>query len=256
MPKSILEKLVENSRNAIDSGVYKIEEDLSKMHSDFDLREAMVKDEHPTLICEIKYSSPSAGRIRKDGNAATIAQEMIKGGAFALSVLTQPHMFSGSPENLIQVRKAVNVPILMKDIIIDTIQIDAGKKMGADYILLIQALYNKSQIDEMIQYAHKCNLKVLLEVHTRVEMDIAIDTSADLIGVNNRSLQTLQVDTDTVSRLLKDKNDRVFVAESGIKNTGDIVKMHTHGARGFLVGSSIMSSESIYDATRALAEAY
>ena len=131
MPKSILEKLVENSRNAIDSGVYKIEEDLSKMHSDFDLREAMVKDEHPTLICEIKYSSPSAGRIRKDGNAATIAQEMIKGGAFALSVLTQPHMFSGSPENLIQVRKAVNVPILMKDIIIDTIQIDAGKKMGA-----------------------------------------------------------------------------------------------------------------------------
>ena len=99
--------------------------------SDFDLKEAMLQDKYPTLICEIKYASPSAGRIRDDKDAAVIAQEMIKGGASALSVLTQPHMFSGSPEILMRVRKSVNVPILMKDIIIDTVQIDAGKKMGA-----------------------------------------------------------------------------------------------------------------------------
>ena len=140
MHENILEKLVENSRKAIDSGVYEIDEDISEMHSDFDLKEAMLQDKHPTLICEIKYASPSAGRIREDKDAAIIAQEMIKGGASALSVLTQPHMFSGSPEILMRVRKSVNVPILMKDIIIDTVQIDAGKKMGADYILLIQAV--------------------------------------------------------------------------------------------------------------------
>ena len=135
MHENILEKLVENSRKAIDSGVYEIDEDISEMQSDFDLKEAMLQDKHPTLICEIKYASPSAGRIREDKDAAIIAQEMIKGGASALSVLTQPHMFSGSPEILMRVRKSVNVPILMKDIIIDTVQIDAGKKMGADYIL-------------------------------------------------------------------------------------------------------------------------
>ena len=132
MHENILEKLVENSRKAIDSGVYEIDEDISEMQSDFDLKEAMLQDKHPTLICEIKYASPSAGRIREDKDAAIIAQEMIKGGASALSVLTQPHMFSGSPEILMRVRKSVNVPILMKDIIIDTVQIDAGKKMGAE----------------------------------------------------------------------------------------------------------------------------
>ena len=142
------------SRKAIDSGVYEIDEDLSGMHSDFDLKEAMLQDKHPTLICEIKYASPSAGRIREDKDAAIIAQEMIKGGASALSVLTQPHMFSGSPEILMRVRKSVNVPILMKDIIIDTVQIDAGKKMGADYILLIQAVcfHEKGGIPDEVRY--------------------------------------------------------------------------------------------------------
>ena len=180
MHENILEKLVENSRKAIDSGVYEIDEDLSGMHSDFDLKEAMLQDKYPTLICEIKYASPSAGRIRDDKDAAVIAQEMIKGGASALSVLTQPHMFSGSPEILMRVRKSVNVPILMKDIIIDTVQIDAGKKMGADYILLIQA-------------AHESGLGVLLEVHTKDEMDASANIPADLVGINNRSLQTLQI---------------------------------------------------------------
>ena len=256
MHENILEKLVENSRKAIDSGVYEIDEDISEMQSDFDLKEAMLQDKHPTLICEIKYASPSAGRIREDKDAAIIAQEMIKGGASALSVLTQPHMFSGSPEILMRVRKSVNVPILMKDIIIDTVQIDAGKKMGADYILLIQAVYPKGGINKMVEYAQKSGLGVLLEVHTKDEMDAAVDIPADLVGINNRSLETLQIDTGTVERLLKDKSAGPFVAESGIKDAHDIVKMHTSGAKGFLIGSSIMSSDDISAATRAFAEAY
>ncbi len=256
MPENILEKLVENSHKAIDSGVYEIDGDFSKMRSKFDLKNAMLKDEHPTLICEIKYASPSAGKIRKDGDAAVIAQDMVKGGASALSVLTQPHMFSGSPENLIQARKAVNIPILMKDIIIDEVQIDAGKRMGADYILLIQALYEDGQIRKMTEYAHQNDLKVLLEVHTKDEMNLASDAGADLIGINNRSLQTLQVDTSTVARLLKDKSCGLFVAESGIKNAKDVAAMHASGARGFLVGSGIMSSDDVCAATKELAEAY
>ena len=146
----------------------------------------------------------------------------------------------------------------MKDIIIDTVQIDAGKKMGADYILLIQAVYPKGGIDEMVEYAQKSGLGVLLEVHTKEEMDAAVDIPADLVGINNRSLEThlLQIDTGTVERLLKDKSAGPFVAESGIKDAHDIVKMHTSGAKGFLIGSSIMSSDDISAATRAFAEAY
>ena len=141
---------------------------LRDASSDFDLKEAMLQDKHPTLICEIKYASPSAGRIREDKDAAIIAQEMIKGGASALSVLTQPHMFSGSPEILMRVRKSVNVPILMKDIIIDTVQIDAGKKMGADYILLIQAVYEKGGIEQDGKICSKEWTWSFTRVHTKV----------------------------------------------------------------------------------------
>ncbi|MDI1495832.1 MAG: indole-3-glycerol-phosphate synthase [Cenarchaeum symbiont of Oopsacas minuta] len=257
MSERILDRLVENSRNAIDSGVYRIKEDFSSLRSNFDLKSIMLKDAHPTLICEIKYSSPSAGQIRHHESPVKLAQDMIAGGASALSILTQPHMFSGSPENLIQVRRAIDVPILMKDIIIDTVQIDAAEKMGADYILLIQAAYADGGVEEMIKYAHLRNLKVLLEVHTEEEMDCALRTRADLIGVNNRSLQTMQIDTRTVARLLKDRDGRgSFVAESGIKNIQDISMMHAAGASAFLVGSKIMMCDDVRKAVKTLTEAY
>ena len=139
--ENILEELVKNSRKAIDSGVYDITESLS--NSKIDLEESINKSQHASLITEVKFSSPALGNIRKVSDPVEIALKMINGGASALSVLTQPFLFDGSPELFIKVRKAVKIPMLMKDITIDKIQIDAAKKMGADYFLLIQSIFDK-----------------------------------------------------------------------------------------------------------------
>ena len=161
--KNVLEKLVINSRKAIDDGIYDITETLPK--SEIDLEESIRNNVHASLITEIKFSSPAEGNIRQISDPLQIAEAMISGGAKALSVLTQPYLFHGSPEYFIKIRKNVKIPLLMKDIMIDKIQIDAAKKMGADYFLLIQALFDNdfvSEIDELIDYGHKNGLKILL----------------------------------------------------------------------------------------------
>ena len=137
--QGILKKLFENSQIAIDEGIYDVKENLSK--SNTNLIESIKENQHATLITEIKFSSTSLGEIKKISDPVQIAKSMIKGGAKALSILTQPYLFSGSPEFFIKIRKEIDVPLLMKDIIIDKIQIDAAKKIGADYILLIQSLF-------------------------------------------------------------------------------------------------------------------
>src|SRR3990172_5056129 len=168
----ILRKLFENSKTAINDGIYDIKENLSQSNQDF--------------IKIIKEKSDPVG----------IAKSMINGGAKALSILTQPHLFSGSPEFFIKIRKEIKVPLLMKDIIIDKIQIDAAKKIGADYILLIQSLFDQgfvNEIDELIEYGHKNSLKILLESHTGKEFKNSLKTEADILGINNRDLDTLEL---------------------------------------------------------------
>ncbi len=168
MAENILTRLVSNSQAAIDDGTYDIDANLDK--SSKDLIQIIKTNVHPTLLTEIKFASPSLGKIRTLTDPASIAKQMIAGGSKALSVLTQPNLFHGSPEYFMKVREAVNVPLLMKDIMIENIQIDAAKKMGADYILLIQSLFDQGflkDIEEFIEYAHKKELKILLEVHTK-----------------------------------------------------------------------------------------
>jgi len=152
---NILQKLVENSQNAIDDGIYDITETLPK--SEIDLQESIKNNGHASLITEIKFSSPAEGDIRHISDPKQIAKSMISGGAQALSILTQPYLFNGAPEYYIKIRKNVKIPLLMKDIMINKILIDAAKKMGADYFLLIQALFDNgfiNEIDELIDYGH------------------------------------------------------------------------------------------------------
>jgi len=184
--ENILQKLVENSQNAIDDGIYDITEALPK--SEIDLQESIKNNSHASLITEIKFSSPAEGDIRQISDPVQIAKSMISGGAQALSILTQPYLFNGSPEYFIKIRKNVKIPLLMKDIMIGKIQIDAAKKMGADYFLLIQGLFDNgfvSDIDKLIDYGHEKDLKILLEAHTKTEFENAIKTDADIIGINN-----------------------------------------------------------------------
>ena len=125
--ENILEKLVNNSRKAIDEGVYEINETLP--NSGIDLGDVIINSQHAPLITEVKFSSPALGNIRKISDPIEIAVQMVNGGASALSVLTQPFLFDGSPEFFMKVRKVVEIPMLMKDITIDKIQIDAAKKL-------------------------------------------------------------------------------------------------------------------------------
>jgi indole-3-glycerol phosphate synthase len=201
------------------------------------------------MITEIKFSSPSLGSIRKISDPVKIAKMMVAGGAVGLSVLTQPHLFNGSPEYFQKIRKAVQIPLLMKDIIVDKIQIDAAEKLGADCILLIQSIFDKklvSDIDEFISYAHKKNLMVLLESHTKKEFVNSTKTDADLLGINNRSLDTLGINLDVTKKILKDRDERrIILSESGINSVKDLRFLHDCGADAFLVGSSIMKSKDI-----------
>ena len=252
--ENILEKLVNNSRKAIDNGIYEISESFS--NSAIDLDETINNSRHAPLITEVKFSSPALGNIRKISDPVDIALKMVNGGASALSVLTQPFLFDGSPELFMKVRKVVKIPMLMKDITIDKIQIDAAKKMGADYFLLIQSLFDKkmvSEIDELIEYGHKNGVKVLVEAHTSKEFENACKTNADIVGINNRNLDTLKIDLNTTKNILeKSDSSKIIISESGIESQENIRFLHKCGAKGYLVGTAIMKNNNIEQTVRGL----
>ncbi|RMW40217.1 MAG: indole-3-glycerol-phosphate synthase [Nitrosopumilus sp.] len=258
MAENILRKLVNNSQMAIDDGVYEVDANLEKSNKDF--IQVIKTSVHAPLLTEVKFSSPSLGKIRTITDPVSIASQMIAGGSKALSVLTQPHLFNGSPEYFMKVRQAVDVPMLMKDIMIEKVQIDAAKKIGADFMLVIQSLFDQNylkEIDEFIAYGHKQGLQILLEVHTKQEFENALKTEADLIGINNRNLDTLEIDLKTTETILSgiDKS-RPILSESGIDTPEDIQYLKKCGADAFLIGSSIMKSDNIEEQVRKLVNAY
>jgi len=255
--ENILEKLVNNSKKAIEDGIYDINESLP--NSGTDLENIIAKSEHATIITEVKFSSPALGNIREITDPVEIALKMVTGGASALSVLTQPYMFDGSPEFFMKVRKMVKVPMLMKDITVDKVQIDAAKKIGADYFLLIQSMFDRglvNDIDGMIDYGHNLGLKVLIEAHTKQEFDNSCKTDADIIGINNRNLDTMKIDLSTTKEILHNtKKTKLVISESGISTSDDIRFLHKCGADAYLVGSSIMKTDDIQQTVQNLVSA-
>ena len=248
---------MENSQNAIADGIYDIAEMLPK--SEINLLESIKNSIHAPLITEIKFSSPAEGDIRQISDPLQIAESMISGGAQALSILTQPYLFNGSPDYFIKIRKNVKIPLLMKDVMIDKIQIDAAKKMGADYFLLIQALFDNdfvNDINELIDYGHECGLKILLESHTKTEFENALKTDADIIGINNRNLDTLEINLETTKKLLENfQTSKIILTESGIKSAEDVKFLRDCGADAFLIGTSIMKSSDIQKSVSELVNA-
>ncbi|HEX6253248.1 MAG TPA: indole-3-glycerol-phosphate synthase [Nitrososphaera sp.] len=245
-----LKRLVDSSYKAIDQGVYETKQ-LSP-HDTISLREAITLCAHAPLVTEIKFSSPSQGKIRSKTEPAKIARTMVDSGAIGISVLTQPFLFDGSIEYLATIRKALpRIPVLMKDITVSTIQIDAGKNVGADCVLLIKSIFDNNLaedgMEKLLEHARNRDLEVLVEVHTEQEFGEVLKAKYDLVGINNRNLDNLQVDITNTEKLLKryNKGKSIIISESGISSPKDIQYLKRAGADAFLVGTSIMQTPDI-----------
>jgi indole-3-glycerol phosphate synthase len=205
------------------------------------------------LIAEVKKASPSAGVICKDFDPIRIAKEYETAGAACLSVLTDEKFFQGSLDYLRQIRAAVQLPLLRKDFIIDERQILEAIEWGADAILLIVAILTDEQLKKFHSLAIEAGLAVLVEVHDESELERAHKIGAELIGVNNRDLKTFKVDLATTERLAaKMAKATLLVAESGIHNSTDVVRLRKCGAKAILVGESLLRDGDIQSKIREL----
>jgi indole-3-glycerol phosphate synthase len=206
----------------------------------------------PAIIAEIKKASPSKGVLQRDFHPAFLAHACEQGGAACLSVLTDKRYFQGSLHDLEAARAAVNIPVLRKDFILDRVQIFEAAAHRADAILLIAAVLELSELQNFRELASSFGMASLVEVHEQEELIKAVDSGAEIIGVNNRDLQTFEVSLDTSLRLsfLMPAN-AIRVSESGIHTRADIELLRRAGFEAFLVGESLMRSP---DATVALKE--
>lgn len=201
--------------------------------------DAAAADGRVPLIAEVKPTSPTTDGTRDDDPVA-LAESMVAGGAAALSVLTEPEHFGGSVETLERVREAVDVPVLRKDFVVSEPQLDA---VESDVVLLI-ARFVGDDLPELLAAARDRGFQVLVEVHTRAELDSALRAGASIIGINNRDLGRLEVDLSTVERLAPDVPDDVtLIAESGVSTVADVRRMREAGADGLLIGTAIMDGD-------------
>lgn len=203
--------------------------------------------EEIAIISEFKRASPSKGMINNGVEPAEQAARYEKAGASAISVLTDSTFFKGSFADLRAVREAVELPILCKDFIIDSSQIDQAAGYGADIILLIVAALDENTLTQLYQYAIGLDLEVLVEVHNRAELEIALKLGAQLIGVNNRDLKTFNVSLEVTESLAKSIKDAgaFLISESGIHYKEDVERVRRAGVNGILVGEALMKSTDL-----------
>ena len=208
--------------------------------------QALSRGKEIRLIAEVKKASPSKGVIREDFDPREIAKDYARSGAHCLSVLTEKKYFQGNLDYLGDIRRAVELPLLRKDFIVDEYQVFEARAAGADAILLIAACLERRQIEDLMGIARENGLDVLVESHTGKELDRALLAGATLVGINNRDLQSFSVSLQTTLDLLKDvPGDRIVVSESGIRTREDVLKLGQAGVDAILVGESLMREKDI-----------
>ena len=206
--------------------------------------EAALRGGDIALICEVKKASPSKGVIARDFSALRITRDYEAAGAAAISVLTEPRWFQGDDRFLQEIAGAVTLPLLRKDFIVDSYQIYEAKVLGASAVLLICSLLDQDTLAEYVAVARDLGLSALVEAHTEDEARRALDVGARVIGVNNRNLETFEVDITLSERLrAKIPPEVLFVAESGIQTPGDVARLRAIGADAALVGEVVMRSD-------------
>ena len=218
---------------------------LAEERRDFrDFAAAIQRSDRVRIIAETKKASPSAGVIQADYDPVETAKNYEANGADAISVLTEQNYFDGKTEHLTAVRQAIALPVLRKDFIIDEVQVLESVAIGADALLLIVAALKPEQLSALHHVATTHKMSVLVEVHTRDEIGLAVDGGAKIIGINNRNLATLEVDLVTTEKLLPEIPKGITtVSESGIRTMADLERMAAYPIDALLVGEGLMRGD-------------
>ena len=249
----MLKQIIESKRKEVESS--KENNPLSSfknklVHSARDFKGALSKD-RLSLIAEFKKKSPSKNISEKSFNMKNIL-DIYNKYADGISVLTDNKFFSGSLQDMEEAGNLTHLPILRKDLIIDEYQIHEARLHNADAILLIASILSKEQIDDFIEIASSYSMDCLVEVHTEDELDKVLGTKAEIIGINNRNLHTLEIDRDTTLKLAdKIPSDKIKVSESGIKDNDYVNKIRSK-VNAILVGSAFMNSSNIENEIQSL----
>jgi indole-3-glycerol phosphate synthase len=245
----ILDKIIETKKGEVaqlkkETTQAQLQKIIAGLEPCRDFRKAL-KSAGCNIIAEVKCASPSRGRLIADFDPVRIADIYKQNGASAISVLTDEKYFSGHKNYLTQIKQKINLPLLRKDFIIDPIQIYETRAIGADAILLIVRALGK-KIADFISLSQGLGLNPLVEVHDEEELDLALAVGAEIIGINNRNLDTFITDIET-SRKLKDRipAGKIVVAESGISNRKDVESLMDAGINAFLIGEALITAPDI-----------
>lgn len=218
------------------------------------LSESLRGDERLSFIFEIKRKSPSLGKMNAGINPAQWAKQYEKHHAAAVSVLTEEKHFAGSIDDLVDVSEAVELPVLRKDFIVDKLQLTETLAYRADAVLLIVKLLGE-KIDEFVEECRTLLIEPLVEVHNEEELGLALNCDTEIIGINNRDLDTLKIDLNTTARLLPEiPADRLVVSESGISSAKEVDMMRVLGVDAVLIGSALSKAESLETKLKELVE--
>jgi indole-3-glycerol phosphate synthase len=244
----ILDEIIENKTSEVE---------ISKTSLPLEQIQEQIKDALPSrnffdainpkgelkIISEVKHASPSKGVFREDFDPVQIAKSYSRGGASAISVLTDEKYFRGSLSFLKNIRAEVDTPLLRKDFIVDPYQVYEARLFGADAILLIVAALDQTSLSELLELTHSLQMNAIVEVHDENELDRALEADARIIGINNRDLRTFDVDLNVSITLSKKvPEDKIVIAESGIGSIEDIDRLRGEGVHVFLIGETFMKA--------------
>ncbi len=253
----MLDKIIAQKREEVEqrkkvATMTYLQERIARQKPPLDLALAL-KGDNIRLITEVKRASPSRGMLSPNFNPIKLARTYAEGGAAAISVLTEANYFMGSIEHLAAINEAVGLPLLRKDFVLDSYQIYESRAYGADALLLIAAILSQEQLNEFLSLSRSLGLRCLVEVHNKNDVERAVLSGAQIIGINNRDLNTFAVDINTTRRIspLVPK-EKIVVSESGIKSRRDIEKLRKWGANAVLVGEALVIADDISARMKAL----
>jgi len=246
----MLDKIIAQKREEVEqrkkvATITYLQQRIARQKPALDLALAL-KGDHIRLIAEVKQASPSRGMLSPNFNPIELARTYAEGGAAAISVLTEANYFMGSIEHLAAIKEVVGLPLLRKDFIFDLYQVYESRAYGADALLLIASILSQEQLKKLVSLSHSLGLRCLVEVHNEGEVERAVLSEAEIIGINNRDLNTLSIDINMTRRLRPlIPQERIVVSESGIKSKRDIEKLGKWGVDAVLVGEALVTAGDV-----------